>query len=192
AEARGEGETLSKHRNTLQKLASERNLMVTRIYSETVSGESIIHRPEMVKMLQDLESSPPDGVLVMDIDRLGRGDKIDQGIIERAFKESGTLIITPAETYDMNDEAGEFGVEVRSFLARMELKQITKRMQGGRIRSVENGNYIGTRPPFGYEIIVDEIGRTLKPHPNQAEVVRLIFSWYTHDDPEQRMGSNKI
>lgn len=192
AEARGEGETLAKHRNALHKLAADRQYMITRIYQETVSGESIIHRPEMVKLLQDLESSPPLGVLVMDIDRLGRGDKIDQGIIERAFKESGSLIITPAETYDMNNEAGEFGVEVRSFLARMELKQITKRMQGGRVRSVENGNYIGTRPPYGYELLNDDKGRTLSPHPIQADVVKMIFDWYTHDDPKQRMGSSKI
>src|SRR5690606_31760778 len=160
--------------------------------AETVSGESIIHRPEMVKMLQDLEASPPHGVLVMDIERLGRGDKIDQGIIERAFKESGTLIITPTETYDMNSESGEFGVEVRSFLARMELKQINKRMQGGRVRSVENGNYLGTLPPYGYEITHDDIGRTLKPHPIQADVVRLIYDWYTNSDPNQRLGSRKI
>lgn len=192
AEARGEGETLSKHRNTLTKLASDRGYLITKIYAETVSGESIIHRPEMVKLLQDLEDSPPRGVLVMDIDRLGRGDKIDQGMIERAFKESGALIITPTETYDMNNESGEFGVEVRSFLARMELKQINKRMQGGRIRSVENGNYIGTRPPYGYLVTKDDKGRTLTPHPEQAEIVKMIFAWYTHDDPDERCGTAKI
>lgn len=192
AEVRGEGETLSKHRNTLHKLVSDRQYTITHIYQETVSRESILHRPEIVKMLQELETSPPSGVLLMDIDRLGHGDKIDQGLIERAFKESNTLIITPSETYDKNNEAGEFSVEVRSFLARMELKQITKRIQGGRVRSVESGNYIGTRPPYGYEIMKDDKGRCLSPHPIQADVVRMIFAWYTHDDPNERCGSSKI
>lgn len=193
AEARGEGETLAKHRKALYKFARDNNLTITRVYPEVVSGESILHRPEMVKMLKDLEEAPPKGVLVMDIDRLGRGDKIDQGMIERSFKESKTLIVTPHEVYDMNDESGEFNVEVRSFLARLELKQTTKRMQGGRIRSVENErNYIATRPPYGYLIHKDKEGRTLVPHPEQADVVRQIFAWYTHDDPKLRMGSSKI
>lgn len=190
AESRGEGETLDKHRKALFKLAKDYNINITRVFAEIVSGESIFHRPEMVAMLQALDDNPPKGVLVMDIDRLGRGDKIDQGIIERAFKESKTLIITPSEIYDMNEESGEFSVEVRSFLARMELKQTTKRLQGGRRRSVEEGNYIGTRPPFGYLIEKEGKKRYLVPHPEQAEVVKLIFELYTN--PELRMGSNKI
>ncbi len=192
AEARGEGETLAKHRKALFALAKQHHISVTEIYAETASGENIIHRPEMLRLLQDLESSPPAGVLVMDIDRFGRGDKIDQGLIERAFKESNALIVTPAEVFDMNNEAGEFNVEVRSFLARMELKQITKRMQGGRRRSVEDGNYLGTRPPYGYDLHTDNIGRTLKPNLEQAEIVKLIFALYTHDDPKERAGSSKI
>lgn len=193
AEARGEGETLAKHRKALMKIGKQYNLTITRVYQEVVSGESILHRPEMLKLLKDLEDEPPAGVLVMDIDRLGRGDKIDQGVIERAFKNSKTLIVTPTETYDMNQESGEFNVEVKTFLARLELKQTTKRLQGGRIRSVENDkNYIATRPPYGYLIEKDRIGRTLMPHPEQAQIVKQIFAWYTHDDPNERMGSDKI
>lgn len=193
AEARGEGETLTKHRKALYRFSKENNLTVTRVYPEVESGESIFHRPEMVKLLRDMEDSPPAGVLVMDIDRLGRGDKIDQGIIEKTFKESNTLIVTPTETYDMNNENGEFSVEVKTFLARLELKQTTKRLQGGRIRSIENDrNYLGTRPPYGYSIQKDKDGRTLIPNPTQADVVRQIFEWYTHTDPNKRMGSDKI
>jgi DNA invertase Pin-like site-specific DNA recombinase len=193
AEARGEGETLDKHRKALFKLAKDYNINITRVFPEIASGESIFHRPEMVSMLQSMETDPPNGVLVMDIDRLGRGDKIDQGVIERSFKESKALIITPTEIYDMNQESGEFSVEVRSFLARMELKQTTKRLQGGRVRSVEEGNYIGTRPPYGYQIEKTGKGeRMLILHPEQAPVVKLIFELYTHTDPHKRLGTNKI
>lgn len=193
AEARGEGETLSKHRKVLFKLAKDHKLNITRVFQEIVSGESILHRPEMMEMLRLMEKTPPKGVLCMDIDRLGRGDKIDQGIIERTFKTTNTLIVTPSEVYDMNDESGEFNVEVRSFLARLELKQSTKRLQRGRITSVESGRYIGTRPPYGYLIKKNDKGdRYLVPHPEQAPIVKMIYDWYTHDDPKKRMGTNKI
>jgi site-specific DNA recombinase len=193
AEAKGEGETLARHRKILFRLSNELKINITKVFPEVESGESILHRPEMTMMLKEMEITPPKGILVMDIDRLGRGDKIDQGIIESTFKKSKTLIITPSNVYDMNDESGEFNVEVKTFLSRMEFKQINKRLQGGRIDSVEEGWYIGTRPPYGYTI--NKIGkkqRTLDPHPEQAQVVKMIFEWYTHEDPEQRIGAEKI
>src|SRR5690606_34256882 len=91
-----------------------------------------------------------------------------------------------------NNEFDEEYSEFEAFMARKELKIINRRMQGGRIRSVEEGNYIATRPPYGYMIHRDGKSRFLVPHPEQAQVVRMIFEWYTHDDPKQRMGSNKI
>lgn len=193
AEERGEGETLARHKNALFKLAKDMNVTVTKVFSEVVSGESIFHRPEMTQMLDLMKQIRPKGVLVMDIDRLGRGDKIDQGTIELTFKECKTLIITPSEIFDMNDESGEFSVEVRSFLSRFEYKQSKKRLQGGRISSLEEGNYISTYPPYGYDILkIGKRDRTLILKEDQAPAVKLIFDWYTHDNPEARMGANKI
>ncbi|HEY8395564.1 MAG TPA: recombinase family protein, partial [Bacilli bacterium] len=40
AEARGEGETLAKHRKALFRLAREKGINVTQVYEEIVSGES--------------------------------------------------------------------------------------------------------------------------------------------------------
>jgi len=192
AEARGEGETLAKHKKTLLKLAKQQQLNIIKIREEVVSGESLIHRPEMLELLKEVENKTYDAVLVMDIDRLGRGDKVDQGLIERAFRESGTKIITPRKVYDPNDEWDEEYMEFESFMARRELKLINRRLQRGRVASVEEGNYIATRPPYGYQIHKTDHERTLIPHPEQAPVVRMIFDWYTHDIPSKRMGGSKI
>ncbi|MBO8163905.1 MAG: recombinase family protein [Brevibacillus sp.] len=192
AEALGEGETLTKHKKILLKLAKQQGLNIVKIREEVVSGESLIHRPQMLELLKEVESGIYDAVLVMDIDRLGRGDKVDQGLIERAFRESGTKIITPRKIYDPNDEWDEEYMEFESFMARRELKLINRRLQRGRVASVEEGNYIATRPPYGYQIHKTDRERTLIPHPEQAPVVQMIFDWYTDEDPERRMGSNKI
>lgn len=189
AESRGEGETLSKHRKTLFKLAKQLNINVTRVFEEIVSGESITHRPEMLEMLRMIESENPAGVLVMDIDRLGRGNMQEQGLILDAFRESDTKIITPRKTYDLKDEFDEEYSEFEAFMARKELKLINRRLQRGRIRSIEEGNYIGTRPPYGYEIHKSDRGeRYLVPHPEQSKVIRMIFEWYASGN----MGTNKI
>ncbi len=66
AEARGEGETLAKHKKTLLSVAKQQNLNIVRIHQEFASGESLIHRPEMMELLKEVESGLYDAVLAMD------------------------------------------------------------------------------------------------------------------------------
>ena len=188
AEARGEGETLSKHKKALLKLASSLNLNIVKINQEIESGETLVHRPQMMQLLKEVEQNMYDGVLVMDVDRLGRGNMQEQGLILETFRASNTKIITPRKTYDLNDEFDEEYSEFEAFMARKELKIINRRLQGGRRRSVEEGNYLGTRPPYGYEIDNKPDGRTLKPHPEQSAVIPIVFDLYTN----QGLGSTKI
>jgi site-specific DNA recombinase len=188
AEKSGEFETLNRHKTTLLKLARETNLNVVEIKEEIVSGESILHRPKMLDLLKEVEAKKYDAVLVMDIDRLGRGDMKDQGVILETFKDSGTKIITPRKTYDLMDEFDEEYSEFEAFMARKELKLINRRMQRGRIKSIEEGNYIYTDAPFGYNIVnISKKERTLEPN-EQAEIVKLIFDLYINGD----MGYTKI
>ena len=104
AEARGEGETLARHEKALLDLAKKLNLNITAIYREIVSGETIAARPVMQQLLQEVEQGIWDGVLVMEVERLARGDTIDQGIVAQTFKFSDTKIITPIKTYNPNNE----------------------------------------------------------------------------------------
>ena len=107
AEQHGEGETLARHEAALMALAHAKGLQITKIYKEVVSGETIASRPAVQQLLSDVESGQWDGVLVMEVERLARGDTIDQGLIAQTFKYSETKIITPVKTYDPNDEFDE-------------------------------------------------------------------------------------
>lgn len=104
AEAAGSGDTLARHRNTLLELAAARQLSVSKIYEEVVSGDTIAARPQMQQLLSDVEAGRWEGVLVMEVERLARGDTIDQGLVAQAFKFSDTRIITPVKSYDPNNE----------------------------------------------------------------------------------------
>ncbi|PEL10781.1 recombinase family protein [Bacillus sp. AFS017336] len=181
AEARGEGETLSKHKEQLLKFAQDSQLNIICIRQEIASGESLVYRPEMLKLLQEVEEFKYDGVLVMDMDRLGRGNMKEQGIILETFKSSKTKIITPRKTYDLHDEFDEEYSEFEAFMARKELKIITRRLQRGRILSVQRGNYIGTFAPYGYDLYETKEFRSLSINLEQAKVVKSIFEWYTKE-----------
>ena len=179
AEARGEGETLARHRNMLTELARRQNLNVVRIFEEIVSGESISARPQMQELLAEVSRGRFAGVLVAEIERLARGDTIDQGIVARTFRQSSTKIVTPAKTYDPENEFDEEYFEFSLFMSRREYKTINRRMQAGRLASVKEGNYIGTYAPYGYRKISPEPKvHTLDVVPEEAETVRLIYQLF--------------
>lgn len=183
AEARGEGETLARHEKTLLDLAKRQGLTIVKIYREIVSGDSIAARPQMQHLLHDIADSKYTGVLVMEIERLARGDTIDQGIVAQAFRESETKIVTPVKTYDPNSEFDEEYLEFSLFMSRREYKTIKRRMNAGRIASVKEGNYIGTNPPYGYRKISPEPKvHTLDIVPEEAEAVKMMFEMYINGD----------
>lgn len=191
AEARGEGETLKRHEKILLELAKKLNLNVTKIYREIVSGETIAARPVMQELLADVEKGMWEGVLVVEVERLARGDTMDQGLVAQTFKYSGTKIITPMKIYDPNNEFDEEYFEFGLFMSRREYKTINRRLQRGRMVSVKDGKYLGNVPPYGYrrKKLENDSGYTLEPDPDEAKIVELIFKWYT--GPE-RLGVTKI
>lgn len=193
AEARGEGETLARHERILLDLARSRNYNVGAIYREIVSGETISARPVMQQLLREVEAGSWDGVLVVEVERLARGDTIDQGVVSRAFQFSDTKIITPTKIYDPDNEFDEEYFEFGLFMSRREYKTIKRRLNAGRISSVKEGKYCGSRPPYGYERVKlrGEKGFTLQPVPEQAEVIKMIYSLYSGASGD-RIGVSKI
>ena len=199
AEQHGEGETLARHEQALLELTKRMNLNVTDIYREIVSGETIAARPIMQKLLAEVEAGLWTGVLVMEVERLARGDTIDQGIVAQAFKFSGTKIITPTKTYDPDNEFDEEYFEFGLFMSRREYKTINRRLQRGRIASIEEGKYVGSTPPYGYDRkkLDRDKGYILVPNPEEAPIVKMIFHLYTtgekrEDGTIDRLGVSRI
>ncbi|GHU57397.1 serine recombinase [Clostridia bacterium] len=199
AEIRGEGETLARHENALTSLSKRQNLNITQIYREIVSGETIAARPVMQTLLTEVEGGFWEGVLVMEVERLARGDTIDQGIMAQAFKYSGTKIITPSKTYDPNNEFDEEYFEFGLFMSRREYKTINRRLQAGRFSSIKEGKYVGSGSPYGYNRVklFNQKGYTLEENPDEANIIRLIFELYTKgelqtDGTYKRLGVPSI
>ena len=184
AEARGEGETLARHERLLLEIAHHNSYNISKIYKEIVSGETIAARPQMQQLLQEVEQGIWTGVLVVEVERLARGDTIDQGIMAQTFKYSNTKIITPNKIYDPNNEMDEEYFEFGLFMSRREYKTINRRLQRGRTASAREGKYLGNKSPYGYQRVKinNTKGFTLEIIPEQAEIVQLIYSLYLYGD----------
>lgn len=172
-------DVLSRHEKTLLELAKVRSLPIGGIYREVVSGDSIDGRPEMKRLLSEVESGVWDGVLVMEVERLARGDTIDQGRVQRAFFYSNTLIITPSKTYDPANEFDNEYFEFNLFMSRREYATIKRRMQTGRVRSVKDGYYVGNIPPYGWKRIKAKDGKhfSLAPDEQESPVLQLMYDF---------------
>ena len=183
--------TLAKHRAALQQCMAKLAISVAPedVFEEVVSGDSLYSRPQMLRLLEAVERGVYDGVLCMDIQRLGRGSMSDQGAILDAFKLSGTKIITPNKVYDLSDENDETYTEFETFLGRQEYKMIKRRLRRGLKATIESGGYIAN-PPYGYD--KTRIGKTpsLKPNPIEAPIVRMMFDLYLYGMGGQRIADH--
>lgn len=188
-------EVLAKHERILDEWA-ERNLGCKipeeNKFREVVSGETIADRPEMQTILRKIESPKIKAVLVVEVQRLSRGDLEDAGRIIKLFRFTNTLVITPQKTYDIRDEYDRDAFE-RELKRGNEFLEYTKKiMQRGTDLSIQSGNYLGSVPPYGYNKTWVMEGKrkcpSLSINPDQAEVVRMIFEMYVNED----MGTTNI
>lgn len=182
AESHGQGETLARHEKRLRDYADSVGIKISKFYREIVSGETISSRPVMQQLLEDVENGMWSGVLVVEVERLARGNTLDQGIVSNAFQYSNTKIITPLKTYDPNNEYDEEYFEFGLFMSRREYKKINQRLHAGIIASVKEGKHVGAAAPYGYEKykLPKQKGYSLKINENEANMIRLIFDLYTN------------
>lgn len=149
--SRGENESdLDKHRLILTDICDKNNWKYVE-YFEIETGDSIEVRPVFKRLLEDIEQGLYDAVACVDIDRLGRGSKSDQDLIENTFRKANTLIATPTKIYDLTNEDDEFVVDMKGFLARREYKMIVKRLSQGKKVGSRRGDWTNGTPPYPYE-----------------------------------------
>lgn len=155
-------------------------------FREVVSGETIADRPEMCALLRKIESPKYKATLAVEVQRWSRGDLEDAGRLIKLLRHTNTLAITQTRVYDLRDEYDRESFERELKRGNEFLEYQKKIMSRGRLLSVQQGNYIGTVAPYGYDKHVEYEGKkkcpTLKPNPEESDVVRMIFDMYVNQD----------
>ncbi len=157
------------------------------------SGETIADRPGMQLILKKIESPKIKAVLIVEVQRLSRGDLEDAGRIIKLFRYTNTIVITKERAYDLRDEDDRDRFERELKRGNEFLEYTKKRMNAGKeVSVVKEGNFIGSVAPYGYDKAWIKDGKkkcpTLAIKEDEANVVRMIFDMYVNKD----MGTPNI
>lgn len=182
--------TLERHEKILQEYSKKTygsEIPEENIFREVVSGDTIADRPKMQEVLSLIENDKYKAVLVLEIERLARGNTIDQGLIAQTFEYTNTIIITPQKIFNLSDELDRSFFEDGLYQSRKYLLYTKKILTRGRIASVKEGKFVGSCTPFGYdkEKLKGEKGYKLIINKEEAEIVKLIFDMYINNKGTQ-------
>lgn len=176
-------EVLSKHEARLQEFCELEfggRIPPENIFREIISGESIDARVEIRKVLARIEDPAITGVVVIEPSRLSRGDLADCAKIITAFRFTGTQVVTPMMTYNLENKMERKFFQDELLRGNDYLEYTKSILFAGRVAAVKRGCYIGNIPPYGYNKIKIGKDSTLEPNAD-ADVVRLIYKLYVEE-----------
>ena len=126
------------------------------------SGENF-DRPLWKQLIKDIKNGNIDVFIVKDLSRIGR-NYIETGeYIEKIFPLYNVRVISISENYDSDrDGYSFFSIGLRNIVNEWYRKDISNKVYVTKKYKKENGEYLGSTAPYGYEIIVEAGKRKLK------------------------------
>ena len=177
-------EVLARHEKILQDFAEETfgaKIPEENIYREVVSGETLDERVEIQKVFQRLEKEEGQVLLVVEPQRISRGEMLDCGRVVQILKYTHTLVATITKIYDLSNKFDKELFETQLLQGNKYLEYSKEIMDRGRQLSLREGKYIGSTPPFGYARKPLDKGFMLVKDQNEAPIVETLFSVFVDD-----------
>ena len=140
-------------------------------YDEGISGTKIAKRDELQRLLKDCEDGRIDRVITKSISRFAR-NTADCLEMVRRLSQLNISIYFEKENIDTEHMSSELMLSILSSIAESESRSISENSKWSVKHRFENGTYIISCPPYGYE---NKDGKMVVV-PEEAEVVKDIFS----------------
>lgn len=178
-------EVLQRHEKILQDFALQTfgaKIPEENIYREVVSGETLDERIEIKKVFERLEKEDIKILLVVEPQRISRGDMLDCGRVVQILKYTNTLVSTVTKTYDINNKFDRELFENQLLQGAKYLEYYKEITDRGKMFSILEGKYIASTPPFGYDRKPLEKGFMLIKHKEESPIVEMIFNLFVNEN----------
>lgn len=134
-------------------------------------------RPALASLLQAMDDSLIDTVVVLALDRLGRKTKIVLELVDK-FAARGVALVSCKESLDTSTPQGQFVLTMFAALAQLERDTIVERTTAGRNARGKVDGEKGGRLPLGY---VREVEVVIAVDPEWSPIVRYVFELRNQD-----------
>ncbi|HYG35431.1 MAG TPA: recombinase family protein, partial [Clostridia bacterium] len=141
------GYSLDAQRQRLEDETQRRGWHCTGWYIEEGRSAKDTDRPELQRMLDDLE--PGEIVMVLKLDRLTRSVRDLDELLQR-FDQKQVLFQSATENFETITASGRLFIRLVAEIAQWEREVIAERTAMGKRQKVENGEWQGGPVPFGY------------------------------------------
>lgn len=156
---------------------ASKGYVVVREVREDYTGTSAT-RPELAAIQEDMQLF--DVLVVFSIDRFARGLAV-QVLLEKEFRDASKRIEYVVGGGDDTPE-GRLTQQIQAVISEYEVQQIKRRTTRGHYARAKAGHVRpGRTATYGYKYISQERGGRFEIDPEEAEVVRMIFNWYTQE-----------
>lgn len=175
-------EVLARHEAQLQAYALRvwgAKIPQGNIYRERiVSAETIDERPEIKKILNRVQDGNIKAVLVVDPQRLTRGDLLDLGTMVHSLRYTNTLCVTLERFYNLDDKYDRRAFEDELKRGNDYLEYTKEILMRGRRLSASQGYWVQSTAPFGYDRERQPNKRYILVANENAAHVRMAFEWF--------------
>lgn len=168
-----EGFSIAAQKHKLQAYCESQGWSITGFYVDEGISAKDMNRPELKRMLGDIEQGVIDVVLVYKLDRLTRS-VLDLYKLLELFDKYNCKFKSSTEVYDTTTAMGKLFITIVAALAQWERSNIGERVRFGLQEKVRQGKYAAHVKPFGYSLDNGE----LTIIPEEAKIVKRIYKRY--------------
>lgn len=143
------------------------------------------NRPAFQQMLSDIHAGKINLVIVKDLSRFGR-NYVEVGLQVEHLKEQNVRFIAADDHYDSTVNEDDLMFPMRNVMNEMYARDVSKKTKAAKKAKAKAGQFIGSKPPFGYKLAPNDRHHLIVDEP-AAEVVRRIFRLTA-----EGIGYNKI
>lgn len=149
---REEGYSIDAQKEMLAAYCKTKLISSSEFYIDGGFSGSNVERPELQRLIHDVEAGEIFCVVVYKLDRLSRSQKDTLYLIEDVFNPHGTGFVSLNENMDTSTPIGRAMLGIMSAFAQLERETIRERTRMGMRERVKNGLWMGGgKIPFGYD-----------------------------------------
>lgn len=172
---RGESASIDTQRKLLRAYAAEQGLSVYDEYADDGYSGTNFERPAFRRMMRDIKAGRVNVVVTKDLSRLGRNSARVGDLLDEVFPRLRVRFVALGEGVDTGAGQGDLLAPLANAVNEWYARDISRKIRAALDVKRQNGEYIGSFAPYGYQKDPADPHRLIPDEP-AAAVVRWLFS----------------